>query len=876
MKVIKPLKIGALHKTYSFQFTHYFVSAPVVFFDMGIDTKEKDVHSPYGVLLENLQWPLVQKQLGTQILDMVMPKQNAEIMLAGSAWNPQFIENPESNQDATVGIQMAEMEKRLTVKGNRSWNKGLMGYKLSKPDAWESVLIHDQTAYGGEGYQDNQLGVGYKTKDKQIIAPNIEDIDVAVRKPGKNIAPAGFGTIDVNHSQRAKYNGNYQSKDWLENHFPNLAPDTDFRLFQAARQDQQFNGYLRGDESYKLANLVKGHPLFEGTLPGVKARSFVQFRQQTSSESDNFYEIPLNLDTVWLFPDINLGAMIWHGQTETQELDGKDIRTSLLAYEALADQPRTKDHYFDEMLRRENQEKAIEAMLDDAPLSPLKTPEQLAAEQREIEEEIAEMQALQKEQQEQFIDDAKAANGGQLPPGFKTPELEKPQVLVSKKALQRGSFSGAAIMAEVAKQKAVAEQQQKEMEKQLAEAQELQEKQLKNLDPKKVTAIKEKGNVADKINELQEMSKHNSVDLDDEQLKLLEAQKFKAQQYSMTPISDWPEDEYADEKREIFLNALNTGEVMARRNWSGANLSNLELRDLDLSGCNLENCNLENTILDGANLSRVGLLGSKLSSASFKGCNLTEANLSSTVAQFTNFDGANLSQALMMKTNMENCHFKSCDMRLCVVFESRLYRCQFSSSQFTKLSIVNSTLVDSDLNGIEAEMFVVMNCQFDLSRLTQMKLERCAWLECQFKVCSFAQSELKKCQFSGDANLSGANMSQMKASQCGFRRINGRFWYATDSQLTECDLGDSDFHHGNFKNANLTRSVLSDARFMSCKFNKANFFGALLRATQLTNCQLKDSNFYQADALMAVVYNSDFRAAENLEPLTQRRWKRVS
>lgn len=872
MKVIKPLKIGALHKTYSFKFKHYFVSAPVVFFDMGITDSETDVHSPYGVLLENLQWPLVQAQLGTQILDMVMPKQNAEILLAGSAWNPEFEQNSESNKEAEVGIQFAGVNKRLTIKGNRVWNKGLMGYKQSKAQPWESVFIHDQTAYGGEGYQDNQFGVGFNADYKSIVAPNVEDIDVTVRKVGKKYSPAGFGTIDINHSARAKYNGNYKSKDWLENHFPNLAPDTDFRLFQAARPDQQIKGYLRGNESYTLTNLVKGQAVFNGSLPGVKARSFVQ----TDAQEDNFHEIPLNLDTVWLFPDINLGAMIWHGQIETQKLDGKDIQNSLLAYEDLNDEPRSAEHYQTTMLARLDPETAIESMLDDAPLSPLKSPEQLAAEQQEIDEEIAQQEALQKEQQEQFVEETKAANGGQLPPGFEPPELEKPNVLISKKAIARGSFSGADLMAEVAKQKAAAEEQQKELEKQLAEAQAMSDKQLKNADAQTVKAIQDKGNMSDQLDELQELSKNQNLDLDDEQLKMLEEQKFKAQQYSMTPISDWPEDQYALQKREIFLDALGAGESMATRNWAGADLSNLDLKGLDLSGCNLENCNFENSVLDGANFRQAGLLGSKLSGASFKQCDFTEANLSSTVAQFACFDAAIMPQALLMKCNMENCSFKACDMRLCVVFEARLYRCQFSGSQFTKLSMINCFAIDADFTGIEAEMFVSMHSHFDLSRFTNMKLERCAWLECQFKCCSFAQSDLQKCQFSGGSNLLSANMAQLQAWQCGFRRIDGRFWHAPDSQFKECDLGDSDFHHSNFTNSNLTRAMLSDSRLIDCNFSRANFYTALLRTTELENCELKDSNFYQADAMMAVVSNSNFKAADNLDDLTKRRWRRAS
>lgn len=872
MKVIKPQKIGLLHKAYSFKHQHYFVSAPVVFFDMNAlssnaNPVEQDPHNPYSVLEENLQWPLVQSQLGGQILDMVMPKQHAEVMLAGSAWNPEG----ETAKSATVGLRFAEIEKRLTIRGQREWQKAFMGYKLTQPQPWISAFIGEKTGYGGEGYEDNPFGLGYyldKTKSP-LLAPLVEDEDVSVKKMDKRYAPAGFGSIDINHSARKQFNGNYASKEWLEKHFPNLAPDTDFRLFQAARHDQQLKGYLVGDESYTLANLVENCPVFEGRLPAVKPRSFVH----TSDKENNFKEVPLHLDTVWLFPDVNIGALIWHGQIEVTQLDALDIQTSLVAYEALHDEPRSEEHYYQAMLARVNPDTALEAMSDEAPLSPVATAAQTKAEQQELAEEIAEQEALAQEHQDQYLEEVKAANNGVLPPGFKPPKMTPPTVLASKASIKRGSFNGKAMMAEVAKQKAAAEKQQKEMQAQLAQAQQLSDKQLQNMDPTQVKAFKAKGNVSDKIGDLQDMSKSKSLDLDEDQMKMLEEQQFKAQQYSMTPISDWPEDEYAQEKREVFLAAFNRGESMKERNWSGADLSNLELNNIDLSGCNLENCNFENTQLQQSNLMSAALLGSKISATNFDKARLQEANLSSCVGINARFNGALLTKAMFMKCNLENSQFMHADMRMVVVFEARLLRCQFTQSLFTKLSIINSQCQDCDFSGIQAEMFVSMNSDYTLSRCDNMQLSRSAFLESKFTCCNFAQSTLDRVQFSGGSDLSGACLVHVKAEQCGFRRINGNYWFAPGASLIMCDLGDSDFRHGHFVGAKLVQSVLSEARFHTCDFSESNFHTALLRNTHIVDCKLNNVNFYQADAIAAVVTNCNFKAAENLDPLTKRRWQ---
>lgn len=865
MKVIKPQKVGLLHKAYTFKFRHYFVSAPVIFFELGTQPGEDDPHNPYGIYTENLQWPLVQEQLGTQILDMVMPKPTAEFLLAGSAWNP----DRESAKPISVGIKFGDKQKRLKIHGDRHWHKGLLGYKLSKPALWESVFINEQNAYGGEGFQDNPFGTGFTAQDKITPAPNIEEDDYSVKRPGKKYPPAGFGSLTINHSQRSQYNGNYKTKDWLENHFPNLAPDTDFRLFQAARKDQQLDTYLRGDEAYTLANLVQNQPIFEGKLPGVYPRSFIQ----TNHPENNFKEVPLHLDTVWLFPDINVGALIWHGQIEVQQLDARDIESNLIAFEALQDNPRTIEHYQQALELRLNPETALEAISDEAPLSPIKTAEQLAAEQKELEEELAEAEALQQEQQAQFMEEAKEANGGILPPGFEAPELEKPKVLIPKAAIKRGSFSSAPLFKEFQEQKKAAEKQQKEMETQLAEAEKLREQQLKKMNAEQLKAIDGKGNLSDKIEDMQTLSKDKSLDLDEEQLKMLEEQQFKAQQYSMTPISDWPVDEYAQEKRAIFIEALNNGESLAARNWSGADLSQLNLQGFDLSQANLENCNLESTNLSAANLNKTALLGCKISHTNFSNANLHEANLSSTVGIGSIFDNANLSNALLMKVNLENSHFIGADMRLSVVFESHLKRSCFRAAQFTKVSMVNSHCRDCDFSQIEAEMFVSMNTDFQLNQFCQVKLLRCAFLGCDFSVANFSEASLEKCQFSGDGKLAGSCFAAAHATQSGFRRIDGRFWYAPDFAFNQCDLGDSDFHQGNFKKAQFIQSILSEARFVECNLTAANFYTALLRTTLLEKCQLKDANFYRADALTALVFDSNFKAAENIDPLTLKRWR---
>lgn len=109
------------------------------------------------------------------------------------------------------------------------------------------------------------------------------------------------------------------------------------------------------------------HAVIKGQIPGVYGRAFVNHQVNGKVV---FKEIPTQLDTIWLFPNSELGVMIHRGTLEVSEDDATDIKQILIANENTADTPRTAEHYKKELALRTDLKEGFKYMLFTVPLIP--------------------------------------------------------------------------------------------------------------------------------------------------------------------------------------------------------------------------------------------------------------------------------------------------------------------------------------------------------------------------------------------------------------------------------------------------------------------------------------------------------------------------
>ncbi len=261
--------------------------------------------------------------------DMGMPKPNGEFLVSGSFYS----RGKKSVTGGEVKIRLDGNEKSLYVFGTRTWKAGIP----SKPDEITTMPLDYTRAFGGERFEKNPEGIGFNDG----LLPCVENPKHLVVSTSDKPEPAGFSPLPPNHPQRMQYQGTYDA-DYKRKFFPGYPDDHNWKSFLCAPPDQWIKSYYKGDENFGLYNMHPDLPNIEGCLPGLSARCFIN---QIKDGNDIFGELPLNLDTIWFFPDRLLGLLIFRGITQADDDEAETIHHILCAYEAKAQQPRTLDYY---------------------------------------------------------------------------------------------------------------------------------------------------------------------------------------------------------------------------------------------------------------------------------------------------------------------------------------------------------------------------------------------------------------------------------------------------------------------------------------------------------------------------------------------------
>ncbi|MBO1322313.1 DUF2169 family type VI secretion system accessory protein [Acanthopleuribacter pedis] len=209
--------------------------------------------------------------------DLVLHKPYTDLILNASAYAPPG--RPASRVD--VGVRIGRWEKRLTVVGERVYQRSPVGYATGPIEPFASMPIRYEVAYGGragegsaagyrEQHDENPVGLGWGTRDTVWagrVLPSVFPYGKSLLNAGGKAKTAGFGAVPVSWAPRARFGGTYDAA-WARKRQPLPPKDFDPRYHQAAPEDQQFKKGLRGGEVVELHHLTPdGQASF--TLPTV-------------------------------------------------------------------------------------------------------------------------------------------------------------------------------------------------------------------------------------------------------------------------------------------------------------------------------------------------------------------------------------------------------------------------------------------------------------------------------------------------------------------------------------------------------------------------------------------------------------------------------
>ena len=188
--------------------------------------------------------------------DIATQKPSVDVIVNGSAYAP----NGGTAQKVMVGLKVADINKVLSVTGDRVWSF----FRPSAPMPFRTMPIVYERAYGGtnskaQADMRNPVGVGYRgarSADPGVRTEvaNIEYPNKRIRRASNHPPPAGFGVIGRAWTPRLGYAGSYD-QTWLDSRWPLMPEDFDPRYNQAVPEDQQ-SRVIKGGELVELTNLT--------------------------------------------------------------------------------------------------------------------------------------------------------------------------------------------------------------------------------------------------------------------------------------------------------------------------------------------------------------------------------------------------------------------------------------------------------------------------------------------------------------------------------------------------------------------------------------------------------------------------------------------
>lgn len=865
MRITKPFKLGILHKPYLYQKQHHLVVCGLVFFKLGGKPE---------LVEERFAWPAITKSLPlNQVLDMVMPKKTAEVLLAGSAYAPSG--KPCAQVD--VRLQLGSVDKTLRVIGDREWRYGLVPlHQISDPKTFTQIKLGWEKSYGGEKYKSNPLGKGYTGNRLAAIKgvnkgamPNIEYPEEPVKGHVKKYQPAGFGVVDLNWPQRQKLAGTY-GKDWQQNHAPGLATDIDWRIFNAAPNDQWLPGFFQGGESYCLTNLTKEKSQVSGQLPKLRVRPFIE------RNNGAFEEIETVFDTVWLFPDENLGVAIYRGKTDIEHRQAKDIANLMLAYESQEDKPRSKAYYQEAMKLRVDKKTAAQHVFNEGQLSPVLS-EQEAEKRAAIVEkakkkDLAKRQAVLDEREKEFWQ----KSGQEKPVDYKAPKAqEAPLGVIPQELLDSGDFDLTEFLEKADKVAADAKKQAEEKKKKLDEERKKLAKEMQALGVEQNQEQHAPWNevyqraaeiprdlylelappVVSPLQQLIRDAKAAGGDVSEKQEE--QAKAFASQQAELkrkgrqfNPTAAYPEkplsEDQAKKLGECIQEWKQEHKPLAGRDWAGANLKGADFSGLDLRQVMLENADLSHCRFDGANLEGAVFTGANLTGASFKNAKVVNANFCGANAQGADFSHADLSETRWTKSLANKSIFDG----------ATLNRAMFSETQMRDSTGVGASMQHATLHKVNWQQANWSESKSSQCTWAASDLSQSIWKNADWHQVAMAECQLTGADFShgkGDAlclvkvDACHSKFKGFTGKQCGWRGAQLVAADLSEINLIESDLGEANLSQANLEKGVVARGLLMGANATQAKLNHLNAFQCKAGEMVLQDAVLDYANFTQAD-----------------------------
>jgi uncharacterized protein YjbI with pentapeptide repeats len=667
--------------------------------------------------------------------------------------------------------------------------------------------------------------------------------------------------MDFTFAARRALAGTFD-ENYVRDHAPGLPDDHHPSVFNTAQPEQRTRGLWRGDERFLVDNMCRDKSRLEGSLPGLVTRTFVE---QTTSDGPRFIEVPLGIDTVWLFPTAGLGLVVAHGSTTIADRDARDVTALVAACETL-DATRPLEHYRAALERRRDKDRGALYDLSDSDLMPppesgvvanidLGTMGQWTKQDGHLRQRTHNGAVRRRQRaREHLLADGKdpAAFGlaDDLAPLEPLPDPGDFDATVSRmeanaerlkrteseaaERKERWAADSAAELAKVGKTSPLDEATEETggPPKYRAKA---------HLEQLAARAAAARGAGAPQLDLEAQLANPTFRERLSELERRARAGYLTGAHYG-TPAPPMTS-ESSQMARVVVELAREANESLAERDFTGASLAGMDLRELDLCGAMLEGADLRGADLSGANLEGAVLARADLSKAVLRGTKLARANLGRANLTDADLGGALMPEAILTEATTRGASFR--EANLCGAEVSRMSweGVDLAGASFVRTTFMRANLSGANLSGANLEAATLLECTLDGTRLDRARLERVNVVSCRGTKVSFMEVRGRESVFAHANELTDADFRRADLERSCLRTTvfrGSRFEEArmNMADLSECDARDSVFDRADLRNAMLIRCQLKDASFRGANLLEASLTGAQVAGAAFTGAHL--------------------------------------
>jgi uncharacterized protein YjbI with pentapeptide repeats len=791
-------------------------------------------------------------------LDIGSPKPFGEVLLLGLC-SREPDPDLDEQQPWYIEVEVGSIYRNAIVSGIRFWKKDQGQIILTDPEPLYNILLTPENAFGGADFPTNPRGRGFnaakRLQEKEheaILLPSVEDPAFIIHSIEDCPPPVWFSHTPLDFPERQKLAGTFDDA-WFQEVHPALPEDCDPSYYNDAQPELWIPtepNFFQGGEKLKLTGVVTTGPI-EGYLPRYRVRQFYLL----DAPQEPMQEITTRFDSVVLIPAHDLGFCCYRGRSPIFDDDpfGLKVKSLATAFESQDDEPKTFKHY-EAFIKRRITGVGTIADYEDTALSPLQTPEQIAAQKaQEVQQQQANLAEFN--QRQSAIEDYAKEKAGidKMPDNPYAEENSDPRI----KQFQERALALAdpvnipneieAFEFESLLNEFTGEQISERME----EVPEEYRDRLKPPDlPRHPDLLQEE--IAQRLSKPQssQIEKHmqtaiKEIDqLEEEQLsKILQARRI-----SPSPVTVWLE--MIEKDRLVF------GKAMAQATTHTKHFKDLDLADVHILdhtftdntfiGCFFERSIFERCRFERCDFTDATFVQARFTDTVFVDCTFVRTNLSNTewnACQVQDFIWQEMYPHKLTWTNVILLRGTVSD---CIINTVNSTNLQVEEVEWEKCQLVEWKTVDAKWHKITLNDVTFITLDWTKVHVDTLSAKKVFFMGIEAQNAVFKQCEVTDLFVVGKSNFTGTQFTGIIGQKCGWREA-----VFHDVIMTDCRFIENDFSDADMSRIQADEIVFTESRFMGTLLNNAQLVNA-----HLFKCNLQQTNFTAANLTRACLFEA--------------------